>query len=83
MAAGDTGPRRRATDHHYHPEMWTKDDHHRFEERVDEAIDRLTAKVEGFGNRLTLMLGGLALLAFLLPLIAPFVRSWLGVPVTP
>lgn len=39
-------------------------------------------EVRGLNTRLTLMLGGLAILAFLLPVAAPFIRGLLGLPIT-
>lgn len=63
---------------HFHPEYWGKDDHWRFEERVQSEIHSLERAVEKLTTRVTLMLGGLTLVAVLLPVIAPFVRSLLN-----
>lgn len=77
-----TGQRgvRSVTDH-YHPDCWTRAEQHRREDRIDGDIDEIRAELKAIGNRLTLMLGGIGLLAFVLPIIAPFVRVWLGVDV--
>lgn len=65
---------------HFHPEYWGKDDHWRFEARVQAELEKIEEAVERLTTRITMMLGGLALIAFLLPIIAPFVRQWIGVP---
>lgn len=57
------GPRRRVTDH-VHPEYWTEEDHHRFENRVSAEIKELKSEVHSLGNRLTLLLGGLGVVIF-------------------
>ena len=75
-----TGPRRRMTDH-VHPEYWTADQHHRFEDRVSKEIHNLRADVEAIGTRLTLLIGGLAILAFVIPIVVPFIQNALNVPV--
>ena len=80
MATGDGTPRRRASDHHYHPEYWTEADHYRFEDRISKEIHDLRSEVREWAQRLTLILGGLSLMFFLLPLLAPFFRGWLGLP---
>lgn len=77
-----TGPRRRASDH-LHPEYWTEGDHYRFEDRVSKELEKLRVDVEKLSLRITLMLGGLGILAFLIPILAPFIRDWFGVPVEP
>ena len=73
-------PRRRASDQHVHPEYWTESDQFRFEDRIGREIHALREEVRGIATRLTMMLGALALLAFLLPLIAPFIRSLFNLP---
>lgn len=73
-------PRRRATDHHVHTEYWTEADQYRFEDRISREIHGLREEVRGIAARLTMMLGALALLAFLLPLIAPFIRGLFNLP---
>lgn len=72
-------PQRRATDH-LHPEYWEEAEQHRYEDRVARKLDSLEHTVNKLGERLLLLFGGLGLLAFLLPIIAPFVRSLIGLP---
>ena len=71
------GPRRRADDH-VHPEYWLAEDHHRFEGGIKEELKKLREDMDAIGQRLTLILGGLAILAFLIPLISPFLRAFLN-----
>ena len=66
---------------HTHPETWTKDDHYRFEARVTAELEKVEQAVARLTTRVTLMLGALTLVAFLLPVIAPFVRLWIGADV--
>lgn len=73
-------PRRRAADQHFHPEYWTETDQHRFEDRMVKEMEGIREEVRLLSQRMTLLLGGLVLLAFLLPLIAPFIRDWLNLP---
>jgi hypothetical protein len=82
-------PMRRADDHN-HPEYWTEDAHHRFESRTATEMERLRVEVEKvetkvgeLTTRITLMLGALGLIAFLLPIISPFVRLWLNLETPP
>lgn len=58
-------------------------DHYRFEDRVTKELEKLEEAVDQLTTRITLMLGGLALVAFLVPLLAPFIRDWIGVEVPP
>lgn len=75
------GPRRRATDNHVHPEYWTTTDHFRFEDRVSRELHNLRGDVEGIGTRLTLLIGGLAILGFVIPLVLPLMQRALNIPV--
>lgn len=79
-----TGQRgaRSITDH-VHPDYWTRQEQHRREDRIDADIDDIRAELRGIGNRLTLMVGGIGVLAFLLPILAPFIRQWLGLDLPP
>lgn len=77
-----TGQRRRVDDHG-HPEYWAKEDHYRFEDRVNLELQKVEDAIERLTFRITLMLGGLTLIAILLPVIAPFVRAWLDIPQNP
>jgi hypothetical protein len=60
--------------------MWTVEQQHRFEDRVSQEVHSLRNEVKGLADRVTLLLGAIALLAFAIPVIAPFVRNLLGVP---
>jgi hypothetical protein len=77
MSAG--GPQRRVTDH-WHPEYWTEQEQHRFEDKLTREMEAFRLELKGLANRLTLMLGALALLGFLLPIVAPFLRDFLSIP---
>lgn len=72
----------RSTGHH-HPEYWEKDDHWKFEARMQRELEEIQRAVERLTFRITLMLGGLALIAVLLPVISPFIRAWLDLPQNP
>ena len=72
-------PTRPARDH-VHTEYWTEQDHYRFEDRVTAEIRELRKDVETLSSRLTWLLGGLALATFLITILAPFVRDFIGVP---
>ena len=81
-------PQRRATDNHVHMDAWTRAEQHRFEDRmanelkdVSEEIGGVRDEVRSLNNRMTMLLGGLAILAFLLPIAAPFIRSLIGIPI--
>lgn len=65
---------------HYHPELWTVDQQHRYEDRVTQEIRELEKAVNSLTNRLTLLMGGMALIIFLIPVAAPFIRGFLGLP---
>lgn len=71
--------RRQPDNGHVHPDAWNKDDHYRFEARVTAELEKVEAAIESLTTRVTMMLGGLTLVAILLPVIAPFVRAWLNV----
>ena len=87
MATG--GPRRRSSDYHGHDEYLLKSDHQRFEDRIagelrslrregSEDLEGIRREVKSLSDRLLMVMGAIALLAFLLPLAAPFIRSFLG-----
>lgn len=65
---------------HHHPEYWTERDQERFEDRVTQELHDLRADVGRIGNRLTLIFGGLSVMIFLLPILAPLLRGILGLP---
>jgi len=65
---------RRIDDH----DLWTKADHNRYEDRIALELHALREDVGRLTLRVTLMIGGVGVLGFILPLIAPFVRAWLN-----
>ena len=69
----------RRVDDHVHPQYWGAEDHHRFESRMAKELERLREDVEQLTMRLTLMLGAIAILAFIIPILAPFLTAWAGV----
>lgn len=64
---------------HVHPDYWTREAHYRFEDRTKEELEKLEKAIDRLTMRVTLMLGGLMLIAFILPVAAPFIRLWLGI----
>lgn len=60
---------------------WTLAEQHRYEDKVDKRLGDIEKQLDAIGTRLTLMIGAIGLLAFILPVVAPFIRIWLGVDV--
>jgi hypothetical protein len=79
----NTGRSSRPGDDHVHPDAWSKEDHRHFELRVSAELEKLERAVENLTTRVTLMLGGLTLVAVLLPVISPFIRAWLNIDTPP
>jgi hypothetical protein len=77
-----TGPHRRVTDH-WHVEYQTHEAQIRYEQRIEKQLEEIRDELQVLANRMLLMMGGLGLVAFLLPIIAPFLRDLLGVEVPP
>ena len=71
-------PQRRITDH-VHPDLWREADQHRYEEEVGRRISRVEEAIEKLTARITLLMGAIGLLLFILPILAPFIRDFLGV----
>ena len=67
-------PHRRITDH-FHPDVWSREEQHRFEDGLERELKEMRQEVRSLSNRLLIVMGGLGLLAFVLPIIAPFVRG--------
>ena len=65
---------------HYHPELWTTDQQHRYEDRIKEELQALERAVDRLTQRVTMLLGGIALLVFILPIVSPWIRAFVGVP---
>lgn len=68
----------RLPDDHVHPDSWSKSDHHRFEDRMNDELTKIEHAIASLTTRVTLMIGGLTLVAILLPVLAPFVRALLN-----
>lgn len=72
-------PQRRITDH-YHPESWSRDDQHRFEDRITGELREIRTDLEKLASRVLMIFGGIAVLAFIIPLLVPLLREWLDIP---
>ena len=68
----------RTGDDHVHPDAWSKEDHNRYEDRIAKEIQNLEVTVEKLTTRVTLMIGAVGVLGFVIPLVAPFVRAFLN-----
>lgn len=79
MTLRGTGPRRRASDH-VHPEYWEESQQHRYEDKIGAELNGIKHEVKTLSDRILLVMGGVGLLAFVLPLIAPFIRGLFGIP---
>jgi hypothetical protein len=71
-------PQRRITDH-IHQEYWRETEQHRYEEEAARRFQRIEAAIEKLTQRITYLMGAIGLLLFLLPIIAPYIREFLGV----
>jgi hypothetical protein len=65
---------------HYHPELWNVDQQHRYEDRIGRELKDLEQAVDKLTQRVTYLLGAIGVLVFVLPIAAPFIRSFLGMP---
>lgn len=74
-------PQRRVTDH-FHPEMWTRPEQHRHEDTMSERVKEIEDKLDALATRLTMMMGAIALLVFILTFFAPLIRSFIGITPT-
>jgi len=72
-------PQRRVTDHS-HPDYWEEAQQHRYEDRIAGELQGIKQEVSRLATRITMLMGAVAVLAFLLPLIAPFIRDFLNFP---
>lgn len=63
---------------HIHAELWSKADQHRFEDQINADMKEVEKAVDRLTQRVTLLMGAIGLLAFILPIAAPFIRSFLG-----
>lgn len=67
-------PQRRASDH-VHNEYWEILDQHRFEDRIADEMKGMRQELRSLRQTVTLLMGAIGILAFMLPIIAPFIRS--------
>jgi hypothetical protein len=65
---------------HNHPDSWTRVEQYRFEDRMSAELKVLNEQVRTLIVRMSIFMGAILLLSFLLPLMLPFLRSSLGVP---
>ena len=79
MTLRSARPQRRVTDH-AHPEYWEESQQHRYEDRIAAELQGIKQEVSRLATRITMLMGAVAVLAFLLPLIAPFIRDFLNFP---
>ena len=73
-----TTPRRRAEDH-VHTEYWEQNEQHRFEDRIGRELGGIRQEVGKLRQQVTMIIGAIGILAFLIPIIAPFIRSILQI----
>lgn len=73
-----TGPRRRSDDH-VHEQYWEAGEQHRFEDRISGELNGIRQEVGKLRQQVTMIIGAIGILAFLLPVIAPFIRSVLDI----
>lgn len=76
--AGPGRPQRRITDH-IHQEYWRETEQHRYEEQANERFRLIEQAIEKLTTRITYLMGAIGLLLFLLPIVAPYIRDFLGV----
>lgn len=65
---------------HYHPDLWSTDQQHRYEDRISAEMKDLEKAVDKLTQRVTYLLGAIGLMVFVLPIAAPFIRGFLGLP---
>jgi hypothetical protein len=64
---------------HIHQEYWRETEQHRYEADAADRFKRIEAAIEKLTQRITYLFGAIGLLLFLLPIIAPYIRDFLGV----
>lgn len=65
---------------HVHPDLWSKSDQHRYEDQTSAKLSEVEKAVDRLTQRVTLLMGAIGLLVFILPIAAPFIRGFLGLP---
>jgi len=56
------------------------DQQHRYEDRIKDELESLERAVDRLTQRVTMLLGGIGLLVFVIPIVSPWIRSFVGVP---
>lgn len=64
---------------HVHPEYATEGDLHREIGRVTDEVKGLRGDVQNLSSKFTMVMGAIGILAFLIPIAAPFIRSLLNI----
>jgi hypothetical protein len=72
-------PAREGNDH-VHPDLWSEADHNRYEDRVADQLRALRAEVHSVVGRMAWIMGGLAVLAFLGPILVVVVLRFILPP---
>lgn len=78
-----SGRSSRSGDDHVHADAWSKDDHHRYEDRIARELQILEGAIDKLTMRVTIMVGGIGVVAFLTTIAAPFVRAFLNLDAPP
>ena len=67
-------------DDHVHTDYWSRDAQMRYEDRTREELQKLESAIDRLTQRVTMLLGGIGLLVFVIPIVSPWIRSFVGVP---
>jgi len=65
---------------HVHTENWTRAEQHRYEDLTRAQMDKLEKAVDRLTTRVTMLMGGIGLLVFVVPIVSPWIRGLVGVP---
>ena len=65
---------------HEHHEYWRRESQYRYEDRIGDELQGIKEELKSISTRITLLMGAVALFAFLIPILAPFIRAFLNVP---
>ena len=71
-----------------HPEYWEESQQHRYEDRtsselrqIREEMSHMRTDLKETANRVLMLFVGVGILAFVIPIVAPFIRQLLGVQI--
>ena len=56
------------------------DQQHRYEDRTKAELEKLEQAIDRLTQRVTMLLGGIGLLVFVIPIVSPWVRTFVGIP---